>query len=231
MKKSIFRLFLATSVVLLSVPPLLYALETKEVTTIQEKLKAEEKAASQATRPKEESQAKSADQLVRFEIDNAHSSVSFRVRHLVSIVRGQFTRFSGELLLDQNNLARSSVHATIDAASINTNHEKRDEHLRSGDFFDAATYPSITFESKQIAGEHLTGNLTMHGVKKEVTLIFISHGFTPDASGKKRAGFSVTTSLNRKDFGISWNKVLDQGGTMVGDEVPVEIEIEAVAKA
>ena len=172
-----------------------------------------------------------------WEIDPAHTSVQFSIRHMmVSNVRGEFRKVSGTVHADDKDLTNSVVEAKIDAASIDTREPKRDEHLRSPDFFDAAQYPTITFKSKRIAktseGQYaVTGDLTMHGVTQEVTLDVV--GPTPpikDPRGGLRAGATATTKLSRKDFGITWSKLLEGGGMVVGDEVSVTIDVEGVKK-
>jgi len=165
-----------------------------------------------------------------YEIDPAHSSVGFKIGHLVSTVRGEFNRFQGTIEFDQQKIENSSVTAVIDASSIDTHIEDRDNHLRSADFFDVQKFPEITFTSKRIEGDKVIGELTMHGVTKEVALSYTFHGTLKDPWGKERAGFSGETAIDRKDFGITYNKVLDQGGLLIGNEVKVEIEIEAILK-
>jgi len=170
-----------------------------------------------------------------FAIDPGHSEVGFQVRHLVSQTRGRFNDFSGTVNLDPKNLTSSSVDFTIKAASIDTNVADRDKHLRSADFFDAEKFPEITFKSKSIkaAGKdtyNVTGTLTMHGVSKEVTLPVTYLGQAKDPWGNTRAGFEAATTLNRKDFGIVWNKALDAGGAMLGDDVKININLETVKK-
>jgi polyisoprenoid-binding protein YceI len=170
-----------------------------------------------------------------WEIDPAHTAVQFSVRHMmISNVRGEFTTFSGTVRADEKDLTRSVIEATIDAASIDTRQAKRDEHLRSPDFLDVARFPKITFRSKRIepAGSgrwKVRGDLTLHGVTREVVLDV--EGPTPevrDPGGKTRAGAHATTTLKRSDFGISWNKTLDSGGVVVGDDVAVTIDVEGV---
>ena len=172
-----------------------------------------------------------------WEIDPAHSSVQFSVRHMmVSNVRGAFTKVSGTVKADDKDVTKSQVEATIDAASIDTRETKRDEHLRSPDFLDVAKYPTITFKSKKIekAGEgryKMTGDLTLHGVTREVVLDV--EGPTPtvkDPRGSIRAGATATTKLDRQDFGIAWSKTLDGGGVVVGNEIAVTIDVEGVKK-
>jgi len=164
-----------------------------------------------------------------FEIDAAHSSVSFKIRHLVSMTRGSFTDVDGTIEFNEEDISASSVTATINAASIDTHNTKRDKHLKSADFFDVTNYPEILFISKRIEGNKLIGDLRMHGVTKEVVLDCEFHGLMDDSRGNKHMGVSATTVLNRKDFGITYNKVLDQGGLMIGEKVTIEIEIEAIS--
>ncbi|MBI3947904.1 MAG: YceI family protein [Armatimonadetes bacterium] len=170
-----------------------------------------------------------------FEIDPVHSNVGFRIRHLVSRVSGSFNQFEGTITFDEKRPAKSSVSVTMDAASIDTRNTRRDDHLRGPDFFDAAKHPKLTFRSRQVkaAGKgrfKVLGDLTMHGVTKPVTLDVEYGGQTADPQGGKRVGFSATTRLNRKDYGIIWNRVLDAGGTVLGDEVEINLDIEAIVK-
>jgi polyisoprenoid-binding protein YceI len=173
-----------------------------------------------------------------FRIDPAHSQVSFTIRHFFSRVPGRFNEFAGTLQLDEKNLAASSVEATIQAASIFTNNDRRDKDLRSSNFFAVDSFPTLTFKSTKVTpGEGGTlaieGNLTIHGVTKPVTLqgSFLGAGPVNIEGGYNagyRAGFEATTTIHRKDFGITWNKTLDQGGTMLGDDVAITIGVEAV---
>jgi polyisoprenoid-binding protein YceI len=168
-----------------------------------------------------------------YTIDAAHSSVSFKIKHLASRVVGSFKDFSGTIEFDEKAPKKASVDATIQTASIDTRNEKRDGHLRSADFFEAEKYPTITFKSKKVEAAvkdklKVTGDFTMHGVTKPVTLNVEYLGSAKDPAGKVRAGFSATGKLNRKDFGIVWNKALDNGGFILGDDVEVAIEIEAI---
>jgi polyisoprenoid-binding protein YceI len=165
-------------------------------------------------------------------IDTTHSQTTFAVKHLmVATVRGEFGKTSGTVEFDGKNLATVKVNATIDVASITTREPKRDEHLKSPDFFDAATHPTITFVSKraEAAGQgkfRLVGDLTMRGVTKEVTLNV--EGPTAPIKGPRgetRVGATATTTLNRKDFGVNWNRTLDAGGVVVSDEVQVTIDL------
>jgi polyisoprenoid-binding protein YceI len=172
-----------------------------------------------------------------WQIDPAHSAAHFSVRHLmISNVRGEFSKLSGKVILDPADLTRSSVEVSLETASINTREPQRDEHLRSADFFHVANHPTMTFRSKRIeaAGpEHfkLTGDLTIRGVTKEVT--FDVEGPTPpqkDPWGNVRAGVTATTKINRKDFGLVYNALIEGGGVMVGDEVKITIEAELLQK-
>jgi polyisoprenoid-binding protein YceI len=169
-----------------------------------------------------------------WDIDPVHSDVSFTVRHMmVSKVRGRFGTFSGEITTGQEVTA-SSVTATLDATSIDTNNEQRDNHIRSADFFDVANHPTWTFASSavRVDGDELyvDGELTIKGVTRPVTLKLEVEGFGPDAYGGTRAGFSATTTINRNDFGVDISMPLDGGGVVVGDKVTINLEIEAVLR-
>lgn len=170
-------------------------------------------------------------------VDPSHSGAYFSVRHLmVSNVRGEFRDVKGTIEFDGKDVSGIQVQATIDAATVDTREQKRDEHLKSADFFDVANHPTIEFKSKKAtpAGDgkfKLVGDLTMRGVTKEVTLDV--EGPTPaiqDPWGNTRIGATATTKLNRKDFGVNWNKSLDAGGVVVGDEVQVTLELELAKK-
>ena len=170
-------------------------------------------------------------------IDADHSSVQFKVKHLmVSNVKGNFNKFSGAVTIDDSDVTKSKVDVTIDAASIDTANAKRDEHLRSPDFLDVAKYPTLKFVSTKVAnaGEgrlKVTGNLTIHGVTKEVVLDV--EGPSPavkDPWGNTKSGASATTKINRKDFGLTWNKALETGGMVVGEEVLITLEVELLKK-
>ena len=171
-----------------------------------------------------------------YTIDTAHSSAQFGVRHMmVSNVRGEFSKLTGSISYDESKPAATTVQATIDAASISTREPKRDAHLRSPDFFDVAEYPSLTFKSKRAvktaSGMALTGDLTIHGVTKEVTLNV--QGPTPEVKdpwGLLRRGAYASTTINRRDFGLTWNGALEAGGLVVGDEVTITLDIEATRK-
>lgn len=172
-----------------------------------------------------------------YQIDPDHSSFQFKVRHLtVSNVKGDFPRAKGLVILDDQNLTNLKVELTIEASSVHTGHAKRDEHLRAADFFDVSRFPHITFVSKSVARTdanrlRVVGDLTIRGVTKEVTVEV--EGPTPEVKdpwGGFRRGATGTTRINRKDFGIVWNRVLDTGGVVVGDEVDIYIEVELVRK-
>jgi len=167
-----------------------------------------------------------------YDIDTVHSNIGFKVRHLVSKVSGEFTEFDGTIVADFGNLDASSVEFTIQASSIDTRNEKRDGHLRSVDFFDVKKYPEITFKSSKITkidddSYAVAGVLTMHGVSKEITLTVDFLG-EMTAMGGTRAGYELTTTLNRKDFEISWNRALDAGGFVLGDDVEISINLELI---
>ena len=168
-----------------------------------------------------------------YSVDKSHSEVSFQVKHLMSQVRGRFADFEGKVHVDAAKPEASSVEFTIKTASIDTNEAKRDEHLRSADFFDAATNPTITFKSTSVkkTGENsyaVTGPFTMHGVTKQVTLPVTVTGTAKDPWGNDRMGFELGTTLNRKDYGVVWNKALDAGGFLLGDDVKVSINLSTV---
>lgn len=168
-----------------------------------------------------------------YQIDPAHTSIEFVVRHMViTKVRGGFNEFAGTIIYDDKDIARSSVEVTIAASSIDTKTQKRDDHLRSPDFLDVAKFPQITFKSKRIekTGDGFTaiGDLTMHGVTKEIKIPFTIAGLITDYAGDTRIGISGHAELNRQDYGVSWSKKLDNGGLVAGDDVEIELEVEAV---
>jgi polyisoprenoid-binding protein YceI len=170
---------------------------------------------------------------ITFGVDQAHSAVAFKVRHFFTQVPGNFGEFEGTIVYDPANPSASSVEMTIQAASINTGNDNRDEHLRSADFFDAATYPTLSFKSVSVeaAGEgelSVLGDFTLHGKTKRMTIAVQVLGLMKGE--KARAGFSTAFTVDRKEFGIVWNKTLDEGGTILGDDVNVTIDIEAVQK-
>jgi polyisoprenoid-binding protein YceI len=166
-----------------------------------------------------------------FKADTAHSSLSFTITHMVvSKVRGNFKDFKVDLKYDAKDIEKSSAEVVIKSASINTQNEKRDGHLRSADFFDVEKYPEITFKSTGVKKKGkkyaLVGTLTMHGVSKEVTVPFEIMGQMTDPRGSIRLGIEGFTLLNRKDFALNWNRSLDKGGFVLGDQVTVEILLE-----
>lgn len=170
---------------------------------------------------------------VRWEIDTTHSEMTFRIRHLVSRVRGSFNQWSGTLVADPANLAGGSVEVRIQTASIFTNNERRDNHLRSDDFFDAANHPEITFRSTRVetrGGElRVHGDLTIRGTTRPVVLEGEMLEVT-GAPGQRRIGFEAVTRINRMDYGVSWNRAAEAGGAVLGDEVVIAVTIAAVER-
>jgi polyisoprenoid-binding protein YceI len=168
-------------------------------------------------------------------LDKSHSNTTFRVRHLMSTVSGSFNDFDVNLQIDRARPESSKVEFTIKTASIDTENHNRDEHLRSADFFDAEKYPAITFKSTAVKARSkdefaVTGDLTMRGVTKRVTLPVTFLGFLTDNRGREKAGFSIETTLNRKDYDIVWNRALDTGGFVLGDDVKVIIDLQVAKK-
>jgi len=174
-----------------------------------------------------------AAETARWDIDPDHSAIEFRVTHMVvSKTSGRFLNYRGFVDLDADTKAWKTIEATINAESINTNHEKRDTHLRSADFLDVKQFPTITYKMKNYQKEgdtyKVVGNLALRGVTNEVTLIGTFNGITKDPWGNTRAGFTADGTLNRKDFGMIWNKTLDNGGLVVGDDVQIRLDIECI---
>lgn len=167
-----------------------------------------------------------------WKIDATHSELLFRIRHLVSRVTGTFTDWDGTITGDPADWKDASVVVKIRTASISTNNERRDSHLRSADFFDADTYPELTFRSTSVTvsgtAVTLSGELTMRGVTRPVVLNGLFNGVSPGANGTDRVGFEVSTTVNRLDYGISWNRAAEGGGALLGDEVTVQVTVEAV---
>jgi polyisoprenoid-binding protein YceI len=168
-------------------------------------------------------------------IDPAHTTAEFKVRHMmITNVKGQFRPVTGVVVLDESNITKSHVEASIDATSIDTREPDRDKHLKSADFFDVEKFPTLTFASTRVtrAGEgelEVEGDLMIHGVTRKVT--FAVEGPTPpgkDPWGNTRIGLSATTKINRKDFGLTWNTALETGGILVGDDVTITLDVEAV---
>ncbi|MFN2375944.1 MAG: YceI family protein [Candidatus Binatia bacterium] len=172
-----------------------------------------------------------------YSIDAAHSSVTFRVKHLLSNVVGRFGLFSGTVTIDPEARDSVSVEGVVESGSIDTDEKDRDEHLRSADFFDVARFPRITFKAGKLhdlnaerTKAKLSGTLELHGVSKPVTLDAEWLGTATDPWGNRKAAFSARTTINRKDYGIVWNKALDAGGFLVGDLVEIELNFEAEEK-
>ncbi len=167
-----------------------------------------------------------------WQIDAAHSTVEFAVRHMmIATVKGHFASVTGSVTAPEDRPGASAVDVTIDVNSVDTRDAKRDAHLKSADFFDAGRYPTITFRSKRVRGDvdgrfQLVGDLTIRGTTREVTLDVEASGRGRDPWGGEVAGFAATTTINRKDFGLVWNVGLETGGVLVGEEVRVSLEIE-----
>jgi polyisoprenoid-binding protein YceI len=163
-----------------------------------------------------------------------HSRVGFAIKHMmISTVHGQFHAFTGTVELDDADITRSQAYGTIDVASLDTGVASRDTHLRSAEFFDVDRFPSITYHTTQVErtgadSYRVTGDLTIRGVTRPIVLDVLYGGRLTDPSGKTRVGFSATGTLNRKDFGLVWNVALEAGGVMVGDEVRITIDAEAI---
>ena len=176
--------------------------------------------------------------LTAWSIDNAHSQVGFAVKHLmISTVRGRFGTVSGTVKFPEGDYKDASADVTIDAASIDTREEKRDAHLRSADFFDVEKFPTLTFKSRRVqavmitaeaAGDtfQLVGDLTIKGLTREVVLDVEVEGFQKDPWGNRKGGFSASTRVNRKDFGLTWNQALETGGLLVGDEIKISLDVQ-----
>ena len=169
-----------------------------------------------------------------YTIDPAHSHITFSIKHLVlSSVEGRFLKFSGTFQGDPDNLAAAKTSVKIQTDSIFTAQSKRDEHLKSADFFDAVRFPEISFNSKEIKvldKQHfdILGDLTIHGITKPVSLSVEMGGIIKDPMGKQRAAFSATTAINRRDFGLSYNTLTETGGLVIGDEVKIRIQVEGI---
>ncbi|QNI30350.1 YceI family protein [Alloacidobacterium dinghuense] len=173
-------------------------------------------------------------QISKWQIDPAHSEADFTIRHMgISNVHGRFGNLSGSLNLDEKDITKSDVNATVDIATVDTGTAQRDQHLKSPDFFDAARYPQMTFVSKGLTNNNgqlqLIGDLTIHGVTKPVTLALDGPSKEQaDPYGKIRRGFSATTTIHRQDYGLTWNGNLKSGDTVLGDDVKVELDIELI---
>jgi len=170
-----------------------------------------------------------------YKVDPEHTTVLFNVRHLFTTVTGRFEKFDGKIVFDENDPAKTQVQGTIDAASVNTNVKRRDEDLRSKNFFEVKKYPKITFQSTGVSdvdgkakGGKMNGILSLHGVEKAVVLDVSFLGRGKDPWGNERAGFHATTTINRKEWGLNWNEALETGGVLVGEEVMIEINAEGL---
>ena len=171
--------------------------------------------------------------MTTYSIDKAHSEVTFQVRHLLTKVRGRFSDFSGTIEYDEENPERSLVNAELQAASIDTNERDRDAHLRSADFFDVEKIPTLTFRGSGIQSVAddtfaMTGDLTIHGVTRSVTFDVSFLGRAKDPWGNERIAFEAETTINRKDFGLTWNAALETGGFLVGDDVKISLSVQAI---
>jgi polyisoprenoid-binding protein YceI len=167
-----------------------------------------------------------------YQFDKAHTTVGFQVRHIFTMVGGRFTDFTGTIQVDRAKPESSSVEFTIQAKSIDTNEPRRDEHLRSADFFDVANHPTISFRSTAVRANGknawlVVGDLTLRGVTRSVTLPVSLLGEGKDPWGNEKMGFETSTALSRTDYGLTWNKELEAGGVLLGDEVKIQISIEA----
>jgi len=168
-----------------------------------------------------------------YKIDPAHSSIGFSIRHFYSKVPGHFKAYEGSIAVDPKDLSSATVNVSIDAASIDTGVEDRDKHLRSPDFFDVAKFPKLTFASTGVTPHGTTkatmrGNLTLHGVTKPVALEVEVLGFSPDPWGGYRGGFEARGQINRQDFGVAWNKAVEGGGLLLGNDVEIILNVEGV---
>jgi polyisoprenoid-binding protein YceI len=172
-------------------------------------------------------------EMTKWNLDKDHTSLGFEVVHMVvSKTKGKFTEYSGTVEMDPEKQEFKTIEAVIQTASVTTDHQKRDDHLRSADFFDAKTFPTMTYKMKSYtkSGDQYTaiGDFTLLGVTKELTLVGTFNGMAQDPWGNTRAGFTAEGTLNRKDFGMKFSKLLDNGGLMVGDEVKLKLEIEVI---
>jgi polyisoprenoid-binding protein YceI len=166
-----------------------------------------------------------------YQVDASHTDVGFKVKHMmVSNVKGSFSDVSGSFVYDEKARTLSKLSGVVKTASVDTRNEKRDQHLRAKDFFDAEKYPELTFELLSHKGDTVVANVSMHGITKKITFEAEMGGDVQDPWGNHRAGFTLEGSLNRKDFGLTWNKVLDAGGLAVGDKIKLIIEVEGVEK-
>lgn len=169
-----------------------------------------------------------------WQIDPSHTDVGFSVKHLmISTVRGRFGTMRGTIVTDETNPSSSSVSVEIDTASVDTRDEKRDVHLRSPDFFDAEAHPAITFRSRRVEQMkkdrfRITGDLTIRGVTCEIVLEVTDEGRGADPWGGQRAAFSAATTIDRRDFGLTWNQALETGGVLVSNDIKISLDVQAV---
>jgi polyisoprenoid-binding protein YceI len=164
-----------------------------------------------------------------YNVDASHSNVGFKVKHLmISNVTGKFDNFSGKFVYDEKTKTLKSLEGEVSVASINTEDDKRDAHLKSADFFDQANNPTLTYKLEKIEGDTAYGKLTIRGITKEVKLDFEDNGTAIDPWGNTRVGLELTGKINRKDFGLNWNKALEAGGVLVDETVKLNIEIEGI---
>jgi polyisoprenoid-binding protein YceI len=164
-----------------------------------------------------------------YNVDASHSNVGFKVKHLmISNVTGKFDNFSGKFVYDEKTKTLKSLEGEVSVASINTEDDKRDAHLKSADFFDQANNPTLTYKLEKIEGDTAYGKLTIRGITKDVKLDFEDNGTAVDPWGNTRVGLELTGKINRKDFGLNWNKALEAGGVLVDETVKLNIEIEGI---
>lgn len=165
-----------------------------------------------------------------YKVDIDHSNIAFKVKHMmISNVKGQFEKFSGIFEYDEKTKTLQSLKGEVDVNSISTDNAKRDGHLKSADFFDVAKYPTMSYELDKVDGDTAYGKLTIHGITKEVKMELETSGVVvKDPWGNRRTGLSLSGKINRKDFGLNWNQVIEAGGVMVGDEVKMSIELEGI---
>ncbi len=162
-------------------------------------------------------------------LDDSHTSVDFKIKHMmITNVSGKFKSFYAEFAYDEKTGLLTKLEATVDVNSIDTGIEKRDNHLRSADFFDVANHPEMKFVLDKAEGDEVTGTLTIRGISKKVTLEYENGGVIKDPWGNQRAGFSLSGKIDRKDFGLTWNKTLETGGLLVGDKVKISIDVEGI---
>jgi polyisoprenoid-binding protein YceI len=175
--------------------------------------------------------------MTTYNIDAAHSEITFKIKHLmITNVNGRFTKFEGKMVTENDSFENADIDFEADIDSINTNNEQRDGHLRTGDFFDAAQYPKLTFKSTSFEKQSdeiykLNGNLTLHGVTKPITMSAEFGGASTDFYGNAKIGFELTGSLKRKDYGLEWNAALETGGVALSDEVKLMLDIQMIKQA